>query len=155
VLEPDSFLGLFSLAIPAVAIIGAFTVAIVRIITEHRMIHMAQKERLAAIERGLDPSKLPPIGAGGRDPAGLALDRWGYGNGSPLRRAQGLLIGGLVTVAVGVGVSLFLHMMETEKNAWGVGLIPMLVGAALLIGAAVIWPRGNARPQGPPSKPTA
>jgi hypothetical protein len=46
-------------------------------------------------------------------------------------------------------------MMETEKNAWGVGLIPMLVGAALLIGAAVIWPRGNARPQGPPSKPTA
>lgn len=152
-LEPESLLAILSLAIPAIAIIGAFAVAIVRILSERRMIELAQRERIAAIERGIDPSKLPPIGGGNHDPGAHAYGHWGYRNGSPLRRAHGLLIGGLVTFAVGIGVALFLGLMETEKNAWSIGLIPMLVGVALLAGAVVIWPRGTGGGQTPPPMP--
>lgn len=150
----DSFLAMISIAIPLVAIVGAFAVAIVRILSEQRTIHLAQRERIAAIERGADPSKLPPVPAVGNHVT-ETFDRWGHRSGPTLRRAQGLLIGGLVTFAVGIGVSLFLRLMETEKNAWSVGLIPMLVGAALLVGSAIIWPRGNGGAQAPPSTPTA
>lgn len=152
--DSGSFTGLIALAIPIIAIVGAFAVAIVRIIAEQRMIHMAQRERIAAIERGIDPSKLPPIG-GGNGPLGPAYERWGYRYASPLRRAQGLVIGGLVTLAVGIGISIFLYGVDSDHKAWAVGLIPMLVGVALLAGAAIIWPRGNGAAPGPPTKPVA
>lgn len=150
-LDPDSLLAILGLAIPAIAIIGAFAVAIVRILAERRTMELAQRERIAAIERGIDPSKLPPLGQGSYGPGGHVLDRWGYRNGSSLRRAHGLLIGGLVTFAAGIGISLFFRLMETQKNAWSIGLIPMLVGAALLAGSAVIWPRGGGGAQAPPA----
>jgi hypothetical protein len=141
------------LTIPVIAIIGAFTVAIVRIITEHRREELAQRERIAAIERGIDPSKLPSLG-GGNGGGGAAYDRWGYRNGSSLRRAQGLMIGGLVTLASGVGIAVFLYGIESDHKAWAVGLIPMLIGVALLAGAAIIWPRGNGSAMRPPQTPS-
>jgi hypothetical protein len=153
-IDRDLFGMVFMLSIPVIAIIGAFTVAIVRILAEHRRAELIQRERIAAIERGIDPSKLPALGGGngGWDPA---YSHWGYRNGSPLRRAQGLVIGGLVTLAVGIGIAVFLYGIDSDHKAWAVGLIPMLVGVALLAGAAIIWPRGNGAAPGPPTKPVA
>lgn len=49
-----------------------------------------------------------------------------------IRRLEGLKLGGLVAVAAGVGLMVFLGGMEPKEPVYLVGLIPILVGAALL-----------------------
>lgn len=126
----------FTLIIPVVAIIGGISVAIVRIITQGRMEELARRERIAAIERGADPDKLPPLPS----PVGESSYLFGY---SRLRRAHGLMIGGLILIACGLGLAIMVYSVESEKTHWVVGLIPMLVGAALLGSSAIVWPRGG------------
>ena len=46
-------------AIPIITIIGGIAIGIIRAIGEQRLLELAQRERIAAIERGLDPTKLP------------------------------------------------------------------------------------------------
>ena len=135
----DSFVSVFAMAIPIVAIIGGITVAVVRTIGQQRLAELAHRERIAALERGVDPSKLPPPPVLDYGPA--------YGTYNPLRRYHGLLIGGIVCAVVGFSIAAFLMIMETEKNAWSVGLIPMGVGVALLLSALLIKPR-NVRDSG-------
>jgi hypothetical protein len=48
------------------------------------------------------------------------------------RRLEGMKLGGLITAAVGIGMMVFLHGVEHEEPAYLVGLIPLLIGAALL-----------------------
>ncbi len=137
-IDSDSFTGIFAMAIPIVAIIGGITVAVVRTLGQQRMAELAHKERIAAIERGVDPAKLPP-------PPVIDYGPGSYGGTySPLRRYHGLLIGGVVTLLVGISVGVFLYLMETEKNAWAVGLVPAGVGVALLLSAMLIKPRNGA-----------
>ena len=137
-LDGGSFIGMMAMAIPIVAIIGGITAGIVRMITQNRVIEMAQRERMAAIERGLDPSKLPPIPVmrGSEDVASLYLSPRQFA----ARRAQGLLIGGLVTLAAGVGLALMLYFLPEgeDKAAWAVGLIPGCVGIALILSSIVV-----------------
>ena len=59
-INADSFVSIFAMGIPIVAIIGGITVAIVRTIGQQRLAELAHRERIAALERGVDPSKLPP-----------------------------------------------------------------------------------------------
>jgi len=131
----EGFVSIFAMAIPIVAIIGGITVAVVRTLGQQRMAELAHKERIAALERGVDPAKLPPAPVIDYGPA--------FGTYSPLRRYHGLVIGGIVCTVVGVAIALFLHLMETEKNAWAVGLIPFGVGIALLLSAALVKPRNG------------
>jgi len=137
---------LAAFAIPIVAITGGIIIGIVRAMGRQRMLELAQRERIAAIERGVDLSKLQPIDFGQLDAHGAFdfIER----PSSPLRRAQGLLIGGLVTLFAGVGITAFLGLMMQGKTgeehfAWAVGLIPAFVGIALLISARIVWPRGG------------
>jgi len=142
----DDFISVFAMAIPIVAIVGGISVAIVRTIGQQRIAELAHRERIVAMERGVDPSKLPPPPVIDYGPA--------YGTYNPLRRYHGLLIGGIVCILVGISVAVFLHLMETEKNAWAVGLIPLGVGIALLLSAGVVKPRnGNGSHGTPPSTP--
>jgi uncharacterized protein DUF6249 len=134
--EMDQFFSLFAMAIPIVAIVGGMSVAIVRIITQARIEELARRERIAAIERGVDPSKLPPLPATAQE---NYPQSYLHGNGR-LRRAHGLLIGGLVTLAAGIGLAVLVAGVEPDKNEWTVGLIPILVGAALLVCSRILWP---------------
>jgi hypothetical protein len=138
----DSFIAIFAMAIPIVAIIGGITVAVVRTIGQQRLAELAHRERIAALERGADPSKLPPPPVLDYGPA--------YGTYNPQRRYHGLLIGGIVCTVVGLSISAFLLIMETEKNAWAVGLIPMGVGVALLLSAMLVKPRNGGSAGVPP-----
>ena len=49
-----------------------------------------------------------------------------------IRRQEGLKLGGLILAAVGIGLIVLLAMLERDEPAWTVGLIPLLIGAALI-----------------------
>src|SRR6185436_14826036 len=111
------------LAIPIVAIVGGITAGIIRTLGRQRLIELAQRERIAAIERGVDPSKLAPLPvsalADDEEPGVWNMSQYDRDR----RRAQGLMIGGIVTTAVGLGLMAFLSVVEDNGNAWGVGII--------------------------------
>jgi len=53
--------------------------------------------------------------------------------GPPMKRSlEGMKLGGLVTSAVGIGIMVFLHAIELKEPVYLVGLIPLLVGVAIL-----------------------
>ncbi len=141
---PDVIAPVLVFAIPIIAIVGGITAGIVRTISRHRIIELAQRERIAMIERGLDPSKLPPLptmGSFGDVGTVLAPEE------SAQRRAQGLMIGGFVTLAVGISLGVMLYYIADEPGVWAVGLIPGAVGLALLISGVLIRPRGGSAPR--------
>ena len=129
----ENIFAVFAMAIPIISIVGGISVAIVRLITQARLEELSRRERIAAIERGVDPSKLPPI-------PGTAQEPYPHGD-SRLRRAHSLLIGGLILVAAGIGVGILAATVEPTKNHWVLGLLPVFIGAALLVSCRVIWPR--------------
>jgi len=131
----DHIFAVFAMAVPIVAIVGGISVAIVRLITQARLEELSRRERIAAIERGADPTKLPPLSASGQDVYAYQDSR--------LRRAHGLLIGGLILISVGVGLAVFIAVVEPDKNVWVIGLLPLSVGAALLACSRIIWPEGK------------
>jgi len=124
----------FIFAIPIIAIVGGITMGIIRTLGEQRMAELARRERIAAIERGVDPERLPPIA----DPNGR--DEYAQGSGR-LRRAHGLMIGGSILVAIGIATFALLASIEPDKSHKLLGLLPLLTGCALLASSAVIWPR--------------
>jgi hypothetical protein len=57
------------------------------------------------------------------------------------RRLEGLKIGGLVTTAVGIGVMALLRGLEHDDPVYLAGLIPLLIGVALLIYPFLLAPK--------------
>jgi hypothetical protein len=143
--EPDFFIPVMIFALPIIAVMGGIVTAVVKILGRQRMAELVHRERIAAIERGVDPAKLAPV-----FDAALASADGAWHNGNTRSRAQGLLIGGLVTSFAGLGLMTFLIVLRPDgsdaHNVWAVGLIPLFVGAALLISAWLVWPRD--RPAG-------
>lgn len=135
------FIPIVALSIPIVAIIGGITAGIIRTLGRQRLIELAQRERIAAIERGVDPSKLAPLPVAALDdePETWSMSQFDRDK----RRAQGIMIGGIVTLAVGIGLMAFLSVVEEHGNAWSVGIIPATIGIALLLSSFLVRPKGN------------
>ena len=143
-------------AIPIIAIFGGIVAGIQRSFGQQRMLELAQKERIAAIERGIDPARLPPLPQFANDFGPLTYTPYE----AQKRRAQGLTIGGLIVLFGGLGISGFFLIthIEWDREFWSIGLIPMFVGLALLLSAKIVWPRDSERgahdthhPPGPPA----
>lgn len=126
---------IFAILIPIIVVIGGISLAIVRVITQARLEELARRERIAAIERGADPDKLAAI-------MGVSSDSYSMGN-SRLKRAHGLLIGSFILIAFGIGISILGYTLEPKEGHWVMGLLPMLIGVALLASSIVVWPRGK------------
>ena len=143
------FVPIIALAIPIVAIIGGITAGIIRTLGRQRLIELAQRERIAAIERGVDPAKLTPLPVDALDdePETWHMNQYDRDR----RRAQGLMIWGIVTLAVGLGSMAFLSTItEEEHHWWAVGIVPASVGLALLLSSFLVRPRGNGGGPGAP-----
>lgn len=137
-MEPVNLLPFLALSVPVIAISGGIIHGIVKTVGRQRLAELAQRERIAAIERGIDPSKLPPLIPPGMDPHDMGLtfaDR-------QLRTAQGLKIGGIVTTAVGISFGISLFAMH-EKGLWIPTTFMICIGLALLLGARIVRPIGN------------
>jgi hypothetical protein len=136
----EDFIPFLVFSIPIIAIVGGITAGIIKTLGRQRLIELAQQERIAAIQRGIDPAKLPPMPGLGMDEDDLIAMS---GPDRDRRRAQGLLIGGIVVTAVSIGMIVFFSLINTgERNIWAVGLIPGAVGVALLICAWIVQPKG-------------
>jgi hypothetical protein len=72
--------------------------------------------------------------------SGLALLREDDRN-TARRRRENTRLGGLITSAVGVGLMIFLRAVDTQEAAYLVGLIPLLVGFALLAYSYFLAPK--------------
>ncbi len=68
------------------------------------------------------------------------------------RQRQGLILGGMITAAVGAGMILFLYVLEPEKGVWAVGSIPLFIGLVMLAYILFVAPRtgSGAAPGAPP-----
>lgn len=137
--EPEFVVPMLVLSIPIFAIIGGIVAGIVRSAGQQRMLELAQRERIAAIERGIDLTKLTPMPQIAHEFGSMGYSAYE----SAKRLAQNLVIGGLVTSFGGAGLLVFLTLIEQDKNIWAVALIPILVGVALLISARLVWPRNG------------
>lgn len=136
----ESIMPIMVFSVPIVAIVGGITMGIVRTMTQARIVENAQRERIAAIQAGIDPSKLPPIpNAEFQEATNQARDP----EQSQRRRTNGLMVGGIVTLFTGIGLSCFFSLMDVGGNAWAIGLIPAFVGLGLLISAFLVRPRGG------------
>lgn len=119
---------LLGLLIPICGIVGGVTVAVIWLATDYKrraqLVELHHRERLAAIERGVDVPPLPPelFDRGDRfDPTDA--------RGRSLRRGLVFLFGGLaVSAALAIN-------RDTDTAAWG--LIPIAIGVANLIFARI------------------
>ena len=118
---------LLILGTPAVAIIGGIIAGILKMRGQQRLLELAQRERIAAIERGVDISQLP------RYDIPVTPRKTG------LRRVQGLMIGGVLTLGLGVGLTLTLLLMPIHdgRDAWPIGFVPIFMGIALMISSRI------------------
>ena len=125
------------------AIVGGITTGIIRSFQRQRMIELAQRERIALIERGVDPEKLPALTTHALSLAlgnGLADERI-----QAERRRQGLVIAGLVFTFFGIGLGVLLSQVVNGEPVWAVGGLPLSVGLALLLGSRAV--KGPAEPK--------
>lgn len=146
--DVGEFVPIIALAIPIVAIVGGITAGIIRTLGRQRLIELAQRERIAAIERGVDPAKLAPLPVAALDdePETWTMSQYDRDR----RRSQGLMIGGIITLAVGLGLMGFLNVIERHENVWAVGIIPATIGVALLLSAWLVHPKRNGSGTGGP-----
>jgi len=136
--------------IPIVAIIGAFTYAVVQTLARARVRELEVRERIAMIERGLVPP--PEV-----DPRGFdrAMDRYErYRERSPGRHRRA----GVTLMGVGFGLMVLIAFTSGEESvAIGVGGFLVLIGVAFFINSLIDAPSDSLAqpPWTPPPPPPA
>jgi hypothetical protein len=112
--------------IPIVAIIGAFTYAVVQTLARARVRELEVRERIAMIERGLVPP--PEV-----DPRGFdrAMDRYErYRERSPGRHRRA----GVTLMGVGFGLMLLIGVAgDSMSSGIGVGGFLVIMGIAFFV----------------------
>lgn len=120
------------LALPISALIGAITIGILKTLHRQKMVELAMKERIAAIERGVAPSDLPPLALNGHHTEKKQADR-----------SKTLLVTALILIGFGIGLIAMLLLANGGGNAWPIGLLFIAPGLSLLIAAKVVKPSAD------------
>ncbi len=143
-MDVGSMLLMSVFAIPAVAVAGGITAGILKPRGQQRLIELAQRERIAAIERGVDPAKLAPLPVMGAD-SSVAFQKLLEATQLPprqaaLKQAQGFLLTGVILLFTGLGLSTMLLFLPDPdaQRAWAAGILPVFVGLGLLLAAYLV-----------------
>ena len=135
------FEAFMALLIPIIAIVLGIGVVFVAIITDYKrkrnLFELHHKERLAAIEKGME---VPPL------PAGLLSDI------KPHRRPQDYFRVGVIWLLVGIALWPVLREVAGDRWQW-IGLIPAAVGLGNLIYYFAIGRHEKPAPPADPAKP--
>lgn len=144
--DPSDFIPLFIFSIPLLAISGGIVAGIVRMIHRQRTWELIQRERIAAIERGVSPELIAQM-----QPSILDDERGQFmsARATAEKLRQSLMIGGIITLFVGVALAFFLNGVSGEEKVWMVGLIPIAAGLGLIVSSSVVRPPSD----GPPAPP--
>ncbi len=128
----DELLGILGIMVPIVAIVMGVGIGMLSLFLDYRkkseMFALHHKERLAAIEKGMEVPPLPPEFF--REHRRLRVP------GDYLRR-------GLVLLLVGVALTIALYDSTRRNYLWG--LLPVAMGVANLI---YYWVESRKAPQG-------
>jgi hypothetical protein len=147
----DEFHFAWPFLIPIVAIIGAFTYAVVQTLARARVRELEVRERIAMIERGLVPP--PEV-----DPRGFdrAMDRYErYRERSPGRHRRA----GVTLMGVGFGLMLLIGVAgDSMESGIGVGGFLVIMGVAFFINSLFEnrrddYPPASSRPTSAPMTP--
>ena len=85
---------------------------------------------------------LKKLAEAGQDGSSAALEMFRQQERTKARnRIEGQRLGGLILTAVGLGLMPLLKGVASHESAWLSGLIPALIGAALLIYSYLLAPR--------------
>jgi hypothetical protein len=149
----DEFHFAWPFLIPIVAIIGAFTYAVVQTLARARVRELEVRERIAMIERGLVPP--PEV-----DPRGFdrAMDRYErYRERSPGRHRRA----GVTLMGVGFGLMLLIGVAgDSMSSGIGVGGFLVIMGVAFFINSLFEtrrddYPPASPRPNSSPMTPAS
>lgn len=123
----------FSLLIPVVALIAVFTFVSVATWSENR-----RREREAYYRHETYRKLMEHSGDASRQILQLMRQEEIQ---QQRKRIEGLKLGGLITLAVGGGIMVFLRFFEPIEGVYLVGLIPLLIGLVLAIYGFLLAPR--------------
>ena len=147
----DDFHFAWPFLIPIVAIIGAFTYAVVQTLARARVRELEVRERIAMIERGLVPP--PEV-----DPRGFdrAMDRYErYRERSPGRHRRA----GVTLMGVGFGLMLLIGVAgDSMASGIGIGGFLVIMGIAFFVNSLFEnrrddYPPYSSRPGSPMTPP--
>ena len=132
-LIPVFMVGL-GMLIPVVAIIGGITAGIIKSNARHRLVELAQRERIVALERGVDIERLPKI----EYPPGLAENGMTFEQ-KQVRRSELLRIWGFIVTGFGSAMLVAIGIAEGFAEAAPASMFAG-VGAALIISGYMVRP---------------
>lgn len=140
-------LAVLILAIPILVISGGIAAGILRTRGRQRLAELVMRERIAAIERGIDPSQLSPLPVvDDHAQRAAAIKQVLAAAGLPqsprrteLQKSQAWLITGAILLAAGLGLGLMLAILtDFGTRAWAAGLLPAFIGIAAIVCSAIV-----------------
>lgn len=141
-MEPFTVIAALIFTIPVLALIGGIVGGILKARGRQRLAELVQRERIAAIERGIDPSRLPPApmleDEANRLSALVSMNA--HLTPTNAQKAQGFLVTGVIMLSLAIGLILMLLFLPDARanGAWAAGLLPLSIGVALLVCAFIV-----------------
>lgn len=117
------------------SIAGGFVSGMVRGRQRQSIAEMIQRERIALIERGTEPDKLPSMQS---HPLWSTIENGAVTERQlAARRRQGLQVAGMLFAFFGAALGVLLWRLAGD-NVWTVGLLPGSIGLALLVSSQLV-----------------
>jgi hypothetical protein len=129
----DNAVGMVAVAIPVVGSIALFSFLAVASWSDARRREREEYYRSETLKKIAESS-----GEGAK--AAIELMREQYKHNAK-RRLEGMKLGGLITAVVGIGIMVLMHGLEHEEPVYLAGLIPLLIGVALLFYTFFLAPK--------------
>jgi peptidoglycan/LPS O-acetylase OafA/YrhL len=123
-----------------VLLVGAIGVAVFSFLSVSTWASQRRREREAYYQSLTFRKIAQSQGAGGNSALEFLREEERIG---ARRRREGHKLGGLVTIAVGIGLMIFLAAVDRgdREPAYLLGVIPLLIGGALLVYAYLLGPK--------------